>query len=75
MKDCENRNALKHGVFADAVILPNEDPNELKELRAALYDEWNPEGPSEIDLIESVVMGIWRKRRYKRWLQKNARKT
>jgi hypothetical protein len=48
MVKCENKNALKHGAFAEVVILPDEDPNELKELRAALYDEWNPEGPTEI---------------------------
>jgi len=57
-------NALKHGAFADVVILPGEDPNELNELRTALCEEWNPEGPTEIDLVESIAMGMWRKRRF-----------
>jgi hypothetical protein len=65
-----NKSALKHGAFTDVVILPGEDPNELKELRAALYDEWNPEGPTEIDKVESIAMGMWRKRRFQRYLQK-----
>ena len=65
-----NKSALKHGAFTDVVILPGEDPNELKELRAALYDEWNPEGPTEIDKVESIAMGMWRKRRFRRYLQK-----
>jgi hypothetical protein len=54
-----NKSALKHGAFTEVVILPGEDPNELKELRAALYDEWNPEGPTEIDKVESIAMGIF----------------
>ena len=65
-----NKNALTHGAFTEVVILPGEDPNELKELRAALYDEWNPEGPTEIDKVESIAMGMWRKRRFQRYLQK-----
>jgi hypothetical protein len=60
MVKCENKNALKHGAFAEVVILPDEDPNELKELRAALYDEWNPEGPTEIHKVDSIAMGMWR---------------
>jgi hypothetical protein len=70
-----NKNALKHGAFTEAVILPGEDPNELKELRAALYDEWNPEGPTEIDKVESIAMGMWRKRRFRRYLQKTLGKS
>jgi hypothetical protein len=63
-------NALKHGAFADVVILPGEDPNELNELRTALCEEWNPEGPTEIDLVESIAMGMWRKRRFRRYAQR-----
>ena len=70
MTNRDTQNALKHGAFTDVVILPGEDPKELQELRAALHDEWNPEGPTEIDLVESIAMGMWRKRRRKRWLQK-----
>ena len=69
------KNALKHGAFTDVVILPGEDPNELKELRAALYEEWNPEGPTEIDKVESIAMGMWRKRRFQRYLQKTLGKS
>jgi hypothetical protein len=70
-----NKSALKHGAFTEVVILPGEDPNELKELRAALYDEWNPEGPTEIDKVESIAMGMWRKRRFQRYLQKTLGKS
>lgn len=66
----KNQNAIKHGAFADIVILPDEDPKEWEELIASLNDEWNPEGPSEKDIINSIAMGIWRKRRFRRHLQK-----
>jgi hypothetical protein len=75
MTKCENKNALKHGAFAEVVILPDEDPNELKELRAALYDEWNPDGPSEIYRVDSIAMGMWRRRRFQRYMKKTARKS
>jgi hypothetical protein len=39
-----NKNALKHGAFAEAVILPQEDPKEFAELLSSLHNEWNPEG-------------------------------
>jgi hypothetical protein len=45
-----------------------------KELREALYDEWNPEGPTEIDKVESIAMGMWLKRRRQRYLQKRLEK-
>jgi hypothetical protein len=75
MAKYENKNALKHGAFADAVIIPGEDPQEFQELLAALRDEWNPEGPSENDKVESIAMNMWRKRRFRRYLQKMMAKT
>jgi hypothetical protein len=70
MTKCGNKNALKHGAFSDMVILPEEDPNELKELLAALIDEWDPQGPTEIDKVESIARGMWRKRRFSRYVRK-----
>jgi hypothetical protein len=64
-----NKNALKHGAFAEAVILPQEDPKEFEELLSSLHNEWNPEGATEIDKVNSIAMGLWRKRRFKRYIQ------
>ena len=36
MSKSENKNALKHGAFSQALILPGEDPNDLQELLTAL---------------------------------------
>jgi hypothetical protein len=70
-----NKNALTHGAFANVVILPGEDPNELKELQAALYEEWNPEGPTEIDKVDNIAMGMFRKRRFERYLKETLGKS
>jgi hypothetical protein len=64
-----NKNALKHGAFAEAVILPQEDQKEFEELLTSVHNEWNPEGATEIDKVNSIAMGLWRKRRFKRYIQ------
>jgi hypothetical protein len=70
MSKIGNQNALKHGAFADTVLLPGEDPEEVKELLAELYDEWRPEGPTQIDKVHSIALGMWRKRRQRRYSNK-----
>ena len=56
-------NALRHGVFAAAAILPGEDPREFHDLHAALIAEWTPDGTSEDELVISMAQAIWAKRR------------
>jgi len=70
MSKIGNQNALKHGAFADTVLLPGEDPEEFKELLAELYDEWRPEGPTQIDKVHSIALGMWRKGRQRRYSNK-----
>ena len=45
-RNCKRPNALKHGVFSDAVLIPGEDSGEYKQLLAELMDEWKPAGPT-----------------------------
>jgi hypothetical protein len=65
MSKLKNLNAVKHGVFSVAVLLPGENPDEFAELRKQVYAEWNPEGITETDKADSVVLGLWRKRRFR----------
>ena len=65
----ENKNALKHGVFANAVILPGEDPKEFEEHYISLKDEWSPDGPTEDDCVFSLANYLWRKRRIARYFK------
>lgn len=58
-----SQNALKHGLTAEYVLLPNEDPAEREELRQAVFTSLAPEGALEIQLVEHVVSLVWRLRR------------
>ena len=56
-------NALKTGLFAKQILLPDDDLNEFGRLRAELHEEWLPIGPSEKSLVERLVALLWRQRR------------
>lgn len=71
MAEQRNQNAVKHGAFAGALILPGEDIEAFKKLHASLVDEWSPEGPSEDDKVMSVAQNMWRKLRFHRHLENN----
>jgi hypothetical protein len=65
-----NINALKHGAFTSAVLLPDEDPAEFEELLTSVHEEWNPEGSTELEKVNSIAIGMWRKLRVRRYFQK-----
>jgi hypothetical protein len=56
-------NALKTGVFAKHLLLPDDNAQEFGRLRAALHNEWRPLGPSENSLVERLIALLWRQRR------------
>jgi hypothetical protein len=59
-------NALKHGAFSKQTLLWGETQEEYDAFRVAVYAEWQPEGPSEEQLAESLLNLLWRARRYRR---------
>ncbi|HET8918767.1 MAG TPA: hypothetical protein VFN27_03715 [Xanthobacteraceae bacterium] len=65
-------NAQTHGVFAEPLILPGEDPREFEALHAALIKEWTPSGPSEQSLVYGIADAMWRKRRSQEFVQAKA---
>jgi hypothetical protein len=65
----KNQNAVKHGAFAEVVILPGEDVREFEELHQALINEWTPDGPAELDAVSTLAKCFWRKRRLARYQQ------
>src|SRR4051794_15813380 len=56
-------NALKHGLDAQSIIIPGEDPAEYEELAANYRDEFQPSTPSEAFHIETMIRADWQKRR------------
>jgi hypothetical protein len=65
-------NAQKHGVFAEPLILPGEDPREFEALHSALIEEWDPSGPSEQSRVFGIADAEWRKLRARRFVQAKA---
>ena len=45
-------NAMKHGVLSTLTVLPHEDGAAFSALRAALVEEHQPLGPTELHLVE-----------------------
>jgi hypothetical protein len=65
-KAVSSRNALKLVLFAQAEILPGEDPEALAQLARDFEAAYEPEGPVEIMLVNDLVRAIWLERRYAR---------
>src|SRR3954452_25216020 len=57
------RNALKHGAYAQTLMLWSEKQEDYELLRAALVLEFSPTGAMESDMVQSLVDLLWRKRR------------
>jgi len=62
-------NALKHGVYATAVLIPGESRQEFEELLAELLDEYRPRGPSLRHAVHCLADSMWRLRRLKKSVQ------
>ncbi len=58
-----SRNALKHGLSAEQVVMLGEDPAAFEALRDDLYAHYQPADPVAINLVEQVAACLWRLRR------------
>jgi hypothetical protein len=56
-------NALKHGLLAKAVVLPQEDRAEYEQLLAELTEHYQPVGRLEELHVEEIACTYWRRRR------------
>ena len=45
-RKCKRPNALKHGLFSGAVLIPGEDSGQYKQLLTELMDQYKPAGPT-----------------------------
>jgi hypothetical protein len=59
-------NALKHGMDAQSLIIPGEDPAELEALAHDYHEQFRPYGPEESFLVETLIRTDWNKRRLRR---------
>src|ERR1700730_7050160 len=59
-------NALKHGLTAEQIVLPNEDPEEYDALCQQWLDAYPDADPAQLALIEIAVDNAWMLQRAKR---------
>jgi hypothetical protein len=62
-----SRNALTHGLTAQEVVIPGEDPAAYQASRQQLIDDLQPNGSCEVDLVERLAATFWRLRRIPRF--------
>ncbi len=65
-KATASRNAVKHGLLAEQVVIHGEDPAEFDLYREGMLAELGPEGAVEEMLAERAVSLAWRLRRAER---------
>src|SRR5262245_51684283 len=62
-----SRNALTHGLTAQEIVIPGEDPAAYRAFEQQLIDDLQPNGSCELDLIERLAATCWRLRRIPRF--------
>jgi hypothetical protein len=56
-------NALKHGLCAEQVVIPGEEPKDFEALRQRLTREIGPEDLIEEQLVDWIALSSWRMKR------------
>jgi hypothetical protein len=59
-KLASSRNALKHGLLAETIVLQCESTDRFLELVVTLHEEFQPQTPFEETLIENMAVARWR---------------
>jgi hypothetical protein len=62
-KEASSRNAIVHGFRAKSVLLKDENPEDLLQLRASVFAELSPRGVLESEVVDRIVDTLWRLRR------------
>lgn len=59
-KAISSKNALKTGLTGKAVLLPSDDAASYEQHVGAFFDELNPQGDRETELVQSIADTKWR---------------
>ena len=62
-KAASSMNALKTGLYAESLIIPGENPEDLETLTSEYYDYYNPNNPDFRDLVNDLITAVWQLRR------------
>ncbi|MFN7935170.1 MAG: hypothetical protein U0R19_17700 [Bryobacteraceae bacterium] len=55
-----SQNATKHGLYSPRTVLANESQEAFDRLHQAYLYEWNPQGQSELDLVQDLTVYRWK---------------
>ena len=58
-------NALKHGFYAESIVLPGEDAAQFRHERRSLFHNYRPQTQDEADLVEAMAEHRWVGRRFR----------
>src|SRR5437870_5718536 len=64
-KSASSRNALKHGLYAEQLLLPFESEKEFEEHAAGFRDEYQPSTPTAHTLVNQIIWSSWLLRRFR----------
>jgi hypothetical protein len=59
-----SQNAFKTGMYAKALIIRGENPEDFEALTAEYYDRYEPQSPAERDYVDILIRDVWQLRRY-----------
>lgn len=59
-KAASARNAIKHGLTSEVVVLETEDSEAFEQLLAAYTARWQPADQAEADLVQDMAVARWR---------------
>ena len=62
-KQRSSRNAITHGIFARHLLLEDESPEELRELKMSILKRLNPRDMLELQIVDQIVCDCWMSRR------------
>ena len=65
-KAASSLNALKSGIHAASHIIPCENPAALEALTAAFLLQFQPTGPNQLALVDTLIAAEWTQRRLRR---------
>ena len=51
---------MRHGLTSRAVVLPSEDLAAYRRLTQEFFDEYQPQGPTEKQLVQELAAAAWR---------------
>ena len=65
------RNAERHGLLAQSIVMEGEDHDRFHAMLARIVSEHLPQTDSELELVETMAVAKWRQKRI--WAMENAR--